>query len=143
VPSKRHPTVSKAAGVSLGNSSLIELKRQKKEQGMKRKLLSAIKTIMKSVRSSKLLLYHDANIKDVKPQSVLFFLTQTDKHLLECIVSIFIYWIRIHVTFNMHAFWLKSPINTRNIVSCAHLEIIYRENCRWKQKFEGGKSMDI
>lgn len=88
MPSKRHPTVSKAAGVSQGNSSLIELKRQKKEQGMKRKLLSAIKTIMKSARSSKLLLYHDANIKDVKPQSVLSFLTHTDKHLLVCMVTI-------------------------------------------------------
>lgn len=84
--------MSKAAGVSQRNSSLIELKTQKKEQGIKRMLLSAIQTIMKSVRSSKLfLLYHDANIKDVKPQSVLSSLTHTDKHFLVCIVSVFIY----------------------------------------------------
>lgn len=128
VPSKRHPTVSKAAGVSRRNSSLIELKRQKKEQGMKRMLLSAIKTIMKSVRSSKLfLLYHDANIKDVKPQSVLSSLTHTDKHLLVCIVSIFIYWIRICVSCNMYAFCLKSPINTRDILSCALLWLVSTE----------------
>lgn len=91
------------------------------------------------------LLYHDGHIKCVKARvSVLAFLTLMDKHLSVCIVSVFIVYTDsgyVYLAICMHL--LEDPINTRDILSCAHLEIRYREYRRSKQKFEGGKSMDI